>query len=89
MSNEHTTGRNHMAVVAHSRNSAGSMHDKRAPRQGARNSQREFLNDYAETIAIEDELSYIDDDIQSDPTLSDEEERTGVITWRFNGHVIE
>ena len=37
------TGRNHAANVATFRNSAGSMKDKRAPREGARNDQREIM----------------------------------------------
>ena len=36
------TGRNHIAVVAQFRK-GGSMHDKRAPRGGARNDQREIM----------------------------------------------
>ena len=54
MSNtNHTMGRNHAAVVAHSRNSAGSMKDKRAPRGGARNQGRELVESYMDDMAEE------------------------------------
>lgn len=56
MSKTHETGRNIAAVVAHFRGGAGAMKDKRAPRGGCRNDNRDFLADYEESLEIESEL---------------------------------
>ena len=42
------TGRSASAVSAQFRTSAGSMRDKRTPRGGSHNEERELLNDYME-----------------------------------------
>ena len=38
--------RNAAAVAAHMRSSAGTMKDRRSERRGARNDQREFMEEY-------------------------------------------
>lgn len=67
-------GRNAGAVAAQFRNSAGSMKDKRAPRGGARNNNRELLSTLDEDREIAMEVAHVGEPPASFYDVNDDED---------------